>query len=196
MKVYCIRHGQSIANLENKVAGWTACPLSDLGHEQAKALEPVMSKIKFDKIYSSDLFRAIQTAKHVIPGCEPEQSPLAREISLGSLCGTAKDELIARYGELYLNAMKDRDFVVFGGETAEMVYDRVAQFMKELEKLEGVENVAVFAHMGTVHAMVEYVLGFIFPLRKLSVNNCSVTEFLYENGTWKLVCFDYTPELT
>lgn len=195
MKVYFIRHGQSMTNLEDRVSGWIQCSLSELGFKQAEALESVLRNIKFDKIYSSDLLRAIQTAKTAIPGCEPEQTPLIREEGTGTATGVLGSELIAKYGDLYYEALRNNDSSMFGGENHEMVYERTAKFMKVLEGLEGYDKVAVFGHEGTIHPMLEYVLGERFLLGKIKINNCSISVFSYENGAWKLERFGWQPDI-
>ena len=196
MRVFVVRHGQSRHNLENKASGWSDSPLSELGHAQASALAPVFEGMKFDRVFSSDLLRAIQTAGHVLPGCEPELSGKLREISVGNVSGTYRPELVEKYGEVFTSAVSGHDFTAFGGENDDMVYERVSSFMKFLETLEGCENVAVFGHAGTVHAMVNYVLKTRFENKSLRTTNCSVTVFSFSSGQWKLEKYCWTQSLT
>ncbi|MBE6767182.1 MAG: histidine phosphatase family protein [Clostridia bacterium] len=58
MLLYIIRHGDPIYEPDS---------LTDLGHEQAKALVPRLAPLGFDKIYVSPMIRAQQTAA---PTCE------------------------------------------------------------------------------------------------------------------------------
>ena len=60
--IYIVRHGQSEANAQ-KMFGFAENPLTKKGKEQAKLLEKTLHHIHFDKIYSSTLTRAIQTAE-------------------------------------------------------------------------------------------------------------------------------------
>ena len=62
MKVYFIRHGQSEGNRLHLHCGWSDTPLSELGHQQARAANAYLKDIPFDRIYCSDLPRARQTA--------------------------------------------------------------------------------------------------------------------------------------
>ena len=62
-KIYIVRHGQSVGNLTRTILGHTDLDLTDLGREQAQACARFLSEIRFDKIYSSDLLRALSTAK-------------------------------------------------------------------------------------------------------------------------------------
>ncbi len=195
MRVFFVRHGQSQDNRDKKASGWSKSPLSELGHAQAKTVEPILRDIKFDRIFSSDLLRTRQTAADAIPGCDPILSDKIREISVGSISGTTRVELEATLGDTYRNALKNHDYTVFGGENDDMVHERVSAFMHELEALEGCENVVVFGHEGTVHQMLNYVLNTRVDLKSLRVPNCSVTVFVYIDGRWKLEKFAYTAKI-
>ena len=55
MKLYLIRHGQSETNLRKCFTGWAQVDLTEQGRAGAVGVRPMLEKIKFDKIYSSDL---------------------------------------------------------------------------------------------------------------------------------------------
>ena len=62
-RIIFIRHGQSLANEQSRFAGHTNVPLTELGKAQAeRAAEYIVKHEKIDKIYSSDLMRAHDTA--------------------------------------------------------------------------------------------------------------------------------------
>ncbi len=56
-KLYFVRHGQTLWNVENKICGATDIALTPLGHEQAirTGNEILKSGIQFDEIISSPL---------------------------------------------------------------------------------------------------------------------------------------------
>ncbi len=62
MKVYLVRHGQSLGN-ENGVFQPSDTSLSTFGKKQAKTLAGRLKGISFDVIYSSPLARARQTSE-------------------------------------------------------------------------------------------------------------------------------------
>ena len=76
MKIYFIRHGESEYNLAQRHSGWAQVELTEQGKAQAESLRTYLSKIPFDKLYVSDLKRAIQTSQLAIPGSNAEQTPL------------------------------------------------------------------------------------------------------------------------
>ena len=101
MKVYFIRHGQSEGNRLRLHCGWSDTPLSELGHQQARAANAYLKDIPFDRIYCSDLPRARQTAADALPGCEPIYSDKLREIGVGHLANNRIVDVAAKYGAPY-----------------------------------------------------------------------------------------------
>lgn len=63
MNIYVLRHGQTDYNLEGKFQGQVDVPLNENGITQAKEVAKELSCIKFDKVFSSPLKRAMQTAR-------------------------------------------------------------------------------------------------------------------------------------
>lgn len=62
MKLYLVRHGQSVGNL-NKLHQFSHTPLSDLGRKQAEVVAKRFSSIPVDLIMASDFTRAHKTAE-------------------------------------------------------------------------------------------------------------------------------------
>ncbi len=62
-RLYLVRHGQSAGNAEGRFGGHSPTPLSELGLEQAEITAKTLAKEKIHVIYSSDLYRAVQTAE-------------------------------------------------------------------------------------------------------------------------------------
>jgi broad specificity phosphatase PhoE len=61
-RLYLIRHGQSAGNAAGRFGGHSPTPLSELGARQAEITAQALAKERITVIYSSDLFRAVQTA--------------------------------------------------------------------------------------------------------------------------------------
>ena len=69
MRVYVIRHGESETNLSKRWTGWKAVNLTEKGYEDAKKAGKIIGDVTFDKVFSSDLRRAKETAMTALPGC-------------------------------------------------------------------------------------------------------------------------------
>jgi broad specificity phosphatase PhoE len=65
MKLILVRHGQTIENQKRIVQGHLPGKLSENGKEQARKLGLRLKDEKIDAIYSSDLRRAVDTAKEI-----------------------------------------------------------------------------------------------------------------------------------
>lgn len=67
-KLILLRHLKSQWNEENRWAGWTDGPLSKEGKKGAKALAPKIFKFRIDKVYTSPLFRNMDTVARIFEG--------------------------------------------------------------------------------------------------------------------------------
>ena len=181
MKLYVIRHGQSETNLRGCYTGWAQVPLTEKGIGDAQGIRPLLEKIPFDKIYTSDLIRAKQTAENAIPGCSYEETALLREICLGSLEHKPITSVAAQKKEKN-NAI---GYAAYGGESREVFEQRVREFMALAEKLD-CEYVAAFTHLGCLRSMLDQVLGVRVPRGAVCCDNCTVAIFEYKNARWQL----------
>lgn len=181
MRVYVVRHGESETNLNKKWTGWMDVPLTDKGREDAEKAGDFLKGVRFDKIITSDLSRAAETARTAIPGCLFETSPLLREYDVGSLAGQPLSVLT---GEQRARAAQS-GYVDFGGESREAIHDRVRRTMEILEGL-SCENVALFTHAGWIREMLDTVIGTRLPRANVRCSNCTVGIFEYEAGIWRL----------
>ena len=185
MNLYLIRHGQSVPNSEKRHSGWSMLPLTEKGLNDARRAGEILKNIPFDRVYSSDLTRAVQTARTALPGREPEQLPLIRERSVGSLMERFFEDCAAEHGETYRQARASLDFTPFGGENADMVRTRAAEFLKLLES-DPAENIAAFVHGGFMMHCIECVLGAQFSVQSIVISNGAVIRLKHDVDHWRL----------
>lgn len=187
MKLYMIRHGQSEDNIAKRHSGWADCSLTEKGEDDARHAGELLAGIPFDKIFSSDTRRARQTCALALPDMQDvvEYTPLIRETNVGSLTGIPVAECRERYGEVYDNNRKARNFCDYGGENLAMHMDRVRTFLTRVES-GGWDTVAAFSHGGSIHCVLDIVLGGIQNKADYPCSNGSVSVFAYENGKWSL----------
>lgn len=192
LKLYVVRHGQSETNLAGVYCGWGQVSLTEKGFADAARAGQQLKGIAFEKVYASDLIRAIQTCQTALPGAEFEQTTLLREVGVGSLLGMSRAEAMEKYGDLHKQRVSARDFTAYGGENTKMQFDRVAEFMATLERSDVDGNVAVFCHEGTVKCMLGYVLQTVIPWNRYLVDNGSVSVFCWDGNVWKLQSWNVT----
>ena len=185
MKLYLVRHGQSESNLKRNFSGWAQISLTEQGFEDAKKAGKYLKGKRFDRIYSSDLLRAVQTAQTAIPGCEPVQLELLRENDVGTLQGHSIAEYEERYGRHFWVTPTGSDFTAFGGENHDHVRKRVRAFLEMLEK-EPCEQAIAFAHEGVLRCALDSVLGMAFNRSHVRCPNCTIAVFAYVEDHWVL----------
>lgn len=186
MHLYFIRHGQSAANAAGAHAGWQQVPLTELGVEQAKITGELVKSIKFDKVITSDLIRAMDTADYALPNYEKLRDSRLREISVGSLAGKTVKECEAELGESYTCNKLNHDFTPYGGEKMDDLLSRVAEFMDDFREEPMDAKIAVVCHEGAIYAALCHVLGFKLSRFTCAASNCSVSVFEYNGSRWLL----------
>ena len=190
MKVFFVRHGESEANRDKRFAGQTDVPLTESGRTQAEMIRPILADIPFDKVYSSDLSRAIDTQKIALPGYEAQTMPLIREINVGTLAGQSIVQVAAKNGGVSPTA-KSGDYSAYGGENRAMLDERIRQFMQMLEK-ETCAYVAVFAHRGVLLSVLRHILGTPdLPNGPIACDNCAVNVMEYDGKAWRILALNY-----
>ena len=181
MKLYLIRHGQTVTNEAGCWTGWMDAPLTAKGREDAIGVRDFLSTIPFDKVYSSDLSRARDTAMLALPGCTPEETPLLREIHVGSYEGqhfTILTPEAHAYGSAF-------GYGHLGGESYREFTERVRSFLTMIEGRSD-ECVAAFTHGGLLHCMLEIMVGMRLPRHKFSCSNCTVAGFERRPEGWRV----------
>lgn len=194
MKVYMIRHGESEGNRDRRHTGQLQVPLTEKGREDARHAGALLAGLQFDRVYSSDLIRAMETQALALPDVQAERLALLRELDVGSLGGIRVEDCKKLYGEEYIACRRARDFTCYGGESNAMQHERVRTFFKMLEE-QPAENVAVFCHAGTITCAMEVVLGIRNGYASLACENGSVSVFEYANGRWQVLKWNHTGTL-
>ncbi|HEY0222824.1 histidine phosphatase family protein [Lactovum miscens] len=86
--IYLMRHGETTANADHQMQGWTNSPLTERGSRGIREIGKNLT-VNFDAAYSSDSGRAIETAKLILSemglsDIEIHTDKRLREWSLGS----------------------------------------------------------------------------------------------------------------
>ncbi len=85
LTLWLVRHGETPRSRDGRLAGWVDTPLTARGEAEARRLRPFLEGERFDGVWSSDLRRAVRTAR--LAWGEPRRDALLREISFGALEG-------------------------------------------------------------------------------------------------------------
>ena len=182
--VLLIRHGQSEGNAERRFGGHTATPLSARGRKQAQATAQALKDDQLTAIYSSDLARAVETARPLarLTGLPIDTTEAFRERSVGVMEGLTFEDAAQRHPEEYA-ALLRRDFehVLNGGESYRQLLDRARNKLDEVIEQHKGGRIAVFSHTGTICIMALHLMGALdAPELKpvwISSANCGITRF-------------------
>ena len=165
MELYIIRHGETVWNKEHRLQGRTNIPLSEYGRELAVRTGEALKNVKFDRIYSSPLDRAYETAL-LIRGDRDipiEKDERIIELNFGGYEGRVMEELKEDTSTTfqYFFAQPEHYQPDENGETLKHLIERAADFMKD--KIEPYENqwerVMIVAHGAMNKALMSYVKG-------------------------------------
>jgi len=102
-RLLLIRHGETDYHLENKYCGFSNPSLNKNGIWQSEKSAAGLKGTKVDKVYSSDLKRAYETAAIIFKGNTIEKTPVFREMNFGIFEGLRYEEVVQRYPRLYGN---------------------------------------------------------------------------------------------
>jgi len=159
-----VRHGQSEWNEKNLFTGWKDPKLTLRGVDEAikAGKELKEAGYSFDKMFTSDLFRAQDTGRIILEQMDIPSIEVVKDVSLnernyGDLAGLNKDEARKKWGEDQVHIWR-RSFDVPppGGESLKDTAERVLPYFKENiipELIEGL-NILVAAHGNSLRALV------------------------------------------
>ena len=164
-----VRHGQSEWNKKNLFTGWKDPELTDLGIEEAiKAGKLLKTKeMKFDIMFTSDLFRAQETGRLILEKMDQIDIPVIKNQSLnernyGDLAGLNKDDAREKWGEEQVHIWRRSfDIPPPGGESLKDTAERVLPYFHSeiLPKVEEGLDVLVAAHGNSLRALVMELEG-------------------------------------
>ena len=175
--IYLVRHGETLANRQGILQGWSNNPLDDTGRKQAAALVTRASRVPLDAIYTSDLIRTRETAAPLAEarGLEPTVLPGLREISFGKWDGHHLKEI----------QEKDRDIFLKPGQVdLEAEEDLAASQERAWETFTGLAEgmdpdgtILCVSHGGLIRLLVCRILGFsIDNMWRMSLANTAFVQ--------------------
>ncbi|MCD8223194.1 MAG: histidine phosphatase family protein [Clostridiales bacterium] len=144
MEIYLVRHGETVWNTVKRLQGSTDIELDEAGREAAGRTGEKLEKVRFDRIYSSPLIRAYETAcllrgHRNIPIIRDER---LREISFGVNEGRRAEEILADPDDAfrYFFTQPELYRAPAEGESLEAVCARMAEFMREVIETQAAET--------------------------------------------------------
>lgn len=151
MKVTAIRHGQTTGNVEHITQSQLPGKLTKQGIYEAERTAELLKEERFDRIYSSDLQRAVDTAKIIAkyhPNIEVITTKFLRERSLGNLDGGPYEAIpeILFDGTLL-------NYEAPGGESWQDVIDRLLIFLNDVYRHAPDAHILLVSHGWTLRVL-------------------------------------------
>lgn len=161
MNLYLTRHGETDWNLASRIQGKTDIPLNERGRQQAAELSCALKEkeIRFDKIYTSRLLRAKETAEIV---AESLQLPLSEldgieEMDLGEWEGYTWKQVKESFDEEYRIWHDNRRYrKTPGGESYEELLERILPALGKVAEEEG-GNALIVTHSAVIMTLLSYL---------------------------------------
>lgn len=192
-----LRHGESIGNLENRFQGHADFPLTETGLAQARALADRWKTEgrTFDRVFSSPLVRARQTAEIICAALKVplEFDPDWMEIDNGLLAGLSDEEAD--------QSVPRPAFITpytHTGKTGESRWEVYLRAGRNIQKLldHPVGHTLVVTHGGILNMTLYAILG--IPVQadsagpRFMFHNTTFTTFTYEpeRHSWRMLHFD------
>lgn len=199
MKLYFVRHGESLANVTNELSirNHARHPLTEKGRAQAEAMSEQLRAIPFQALYASPFLRAQQTAEILNEphGLAIQTVAALSEHDAGDLDGRADQEAWNAYLKLYEEWLikQDPDARRAGGESFNDMRARFVPFISDLIEKNGHTgaNILLVGHVGIFMSMLPLVLAnvdFAFTRHHILGNAALVVA---EERAGALVCLSW-----
>lgn len=177
-RIYFVRHGETVWNVENKICGMTDSPLTENGRAQARQTGALVhaSGLHIDEILYSPLSRAADTAKAIAAatGIPAREEPRLREQCFGKYEGTPRDGAEFKVSKTHFADRYD------GGESMLQLAQRLYNLLDELKADEN-KTYLLVAHNGIARVVQSYFYDMTNEeYAAFGIRNCELREFTFD----------------
>jgi probable phosphoglycerate mutase len=185
-----VRHGETAWNAEHRVQGQLDVPLNAIGRLQALAAAKVLSREKFDVIYSSDLSRARQTAAPTANALSLEvlQDRDLRERHYGIFERLTYAEVKEKFPEDYARFhAREPDYDFRTGESLKNFSARSVAVIAKIADANMGRNVLVFTHGGVLDYVYRFIRGLSLSAeRDFAIPNAGLNRVELTGDRWQI----------
>lgn len=196
-----VRHGESETNIQKVFAGQSDIELTERGKKQAELSANYIKEHYFvDKIFSSDLKRAMTTARPIADFFGIEIIPVKafREIFGGKWEMEKYDNLPNLFPKDYANWLENIGLArPTGGESVQEMANRVWAAVQDIAKTCPNQTVVITTHATPIRTTIARLQG--TPIEQYRsvpwCGNASITVVSVENDDWQLEKVNITEHL-
>ena len=193
MKIYLIRHGESLANLGLVSADFSMDnqnSLSQKGENQIRAIIPAFQNCNIVRIFSSPMKRAIDSAKILQSGLVNKPKIIIdnhlKEIDYGIFTNDRDNPEMQNIAKRQIAG--DQEISFGGGENIREILERFLDFLIDTYKENQNDEIIVFSH-GRLLSIVSKKIEELCQkkIRKSQINNASIIEVELNNNDINLL---------
>ncbi|MEA5463564.1 histidine phosphatase family protein [Leptothoe sp. PORK10 BA2] len=208
LKLWLMRHGESLGNIDERLEGQMSTPLSPLGRWQAQQLAAYLHQQGTPTVlYSSPLQRAVETAHYLAIDRPVELVPAIQELHQGIFQGLTWAEASHRHPQVCAALTQSLDYrPVPGAETLMAAHQRAVSWYQTLWQRHAPGDVVwMVTHGGFMQQLIRVILG-CDRTWQISIRHTALFEFWLLNPAntrsrqhnpecWKILKFNETPHL-
>lgn len=182
--LYLVRHGETDWNVDGRLQGRENIPLNENGTKQAYLLAEFFKNQPCDKIISSPLKRAFETA-HIIAS------------SIGITDVHVINELVERDWGSASGLLPDERHKIFPAgipdqEDFETLQARGMKCLNEIVKKFENKNIIIVSHGGIINSMLHAISQGEFGSFKTRLKNASINKIIYNDYNWYIEYYNKT----
>lgn len=190
--VILMRHGQADNNVNKILVGrHIESHLTEFGKNQVLDTAKYLKEISIDKVLVSPVVRTVETAEIVCGylGVSYEIDERLYEIELGKLVGMNYEEIILKYGNLFLQFYTENDASLthYGVESFASIKQRIKNILDEITDRYTNKNVLMISHLDPIKAAISILLD-LKPetLYRWHIRNASLTILKNDERVYSL----------
>ena len=175
LKLYTIRHGETIVNVKDLINSRNMIGLNKKGKEQAKKASEKIAKLDIDLIICSPLRRTVQTCRLV------NKNKVKVKYDRRLMERNAKSMQFKKCSKIDFDMWYDieREVVYKDAEGFKALCERVGQVIQEIKVKYNGKNILFVTHGDVCKAVNAYVNNItdIKKIREYKIPNCHIAEY-------------------
>lgn len=190
-RIIAIRHGETAWNVDTRIQGSLDIALNERGRQQALHVAEALRHEPIAAIYSSDLWRAHDTAVAIgnATGLKPIPTEGLRERMFGIFEGKTFAEIEALWPDLAARwRRREPDFCPEDGESLLTFRDRITHCVSRLAAQHTGQQIVVVGHGGVNDVLYRAATGLALDApRTWSLGNAEINRLLWTQQGFSLV---------
>jgi len=159
-RLFLIRHGETDYNLNRRYCGFSDLSLNETGRSQVQFLAERLKEFKIDTLYSSDLLRAVETAKIIFKDKTIHKMQEFREMNFGIFEGLNFVEIVEKSPKIYRRWIDNPlEVDIPEGETFTDFCNRVKKGLSFILSKNQDKQISLITHSGPIKVILCELLG-------------------------------------